>query len=175
MKNKCVFFDRDGIVNVSPGEGKYVLSWNEFKLQKPFVESLEVVHKKGYKAAIVTNQRCVAKGLITIRELETIHQNLIKTLKTHYQLSLLDIAYCPHNDGECSCRKPLPGMLLSVAQKYDINLKSSWMIGDSEIDVQAGMAAGTNTILITTKKLDVSPTCLISAIDELPELLENVL
>ncbi len=178
MKKKCVFFDRDGIVNESPGEGKYVLSWKEFKIQPAFVESLKIVQDKGYYAAIVTNQRCIAKGLITKEHLEQIHQRLINTLAKEYQLSLLDIAYCPHNDGECSCRKPQPGMLLALAKKHNIDLSASWMIGDSEIDIQAGNAAGTKTILIKPidiNKISIPPTYHIDNIKELPGLLNKVL
>ncbi len=175
MKIKCVFFDRDGIVNVSPGEGRYVLSWNEFKLQQAFVDSLKVVQAKGYEAAIVTNQRCVAKGLITKEELENIHTNLIEFLKNQYDLRLLEIIYCPHENGECLCRKPLPGMLLTLAKKYNIDMSASWMIGDSEIDIMAGMAAGTNTILVNQKTFHIRPTYTIPEIDGLPTLLEKVL
>ena len=147
-KRKCVFFDRDGIVNESPGSGRYVTRWQDFHLVPEFVTCLRAVLKMGYQAVIVTNQRAVARGLMRIKDLEDIHRRLKRLLMRQYGLALLDIIYCPHNANECSCRKPSPGMLLDMADKHDINLAASWMIGDSETDMEAGRRAGCRTILV---------------------------
>ena len=147
-KRKCVFFDRDGIVNESPGQGRYVTRWNDFHLIPEFPVCLQSVQKMGYQAAIVTNQRAVARGLMTLEDLEDIHRRLKRLLMRQYGLALLDIACCPHNENECSCRKPSPGMILSLAKKHKLDLTSSWMIGDSGTDIVAGQRAGCRTILV---------------------------
>lgn len=150
-KQKCVFFDRDGIVNESPGPGRYVTCWQDFRLIPEFPICLRSVLKLGYQAALVTNQRAVARGLMSRKDLEDIHRRLRRLLARQYGLALLDIAYCPHNIKECSCRKPNPGMLLALAAGHDLDLAASWMIGDSETDVEAGRRAGCRTILVSAK------------------------
>ncbi|MDO9541762.1 MAG: HAD family hydrolase [Kiritimatiellia bacterium] len=147
-KRKCVFFDRDGIVNESPGQGRYLTRWQDFHLIPEFITCLRSVLKMGYQAVIVTNQRAVARGLISIKDLEHIHRRLKRLLMRQYGLKLLDIIYCPHNANECSCRKPSPGMLLDMAAKHNLDLTASWMIGDSGTDVEAGRRAGCRTILV---------------------------
>ena len=148
VKRKCIFFDRDGIVNESPGQGRYVTRWNDFHLIPEFPVCLRSVLEMGYQAAIVTNQRAVARGLITLGALEDIHRRLKRLLMRQYGLALLDVACCPHNKNECSCRKPRPGMILDMAKKHNLDLAASWMIGDSETDVEAGRRAGCRTILV---------------------------
>jgi len=147
-QKKCVFFDRDGIVNESPEAEGYVLGWEKFRLMPEFPECLRVVHRHGYAAAIVTNQRAVALGLLSADQLETMHQDLRNLLEREYGLFLLDIIYCPHQAGVCSCRKPEPGMLLTIAARHAVDLHQSWMVGDSESDVEAGQRAGCRTILV---------------------------
>ena len=144
---KCVFFDRDGIVNRSPGPG-YVERWEEFHLLPEFVEVLRLVRRRGYAAVIVTNQRGVALGRMSATTVETMHRRLGEVLKLQYRLDLLDVLYCPHDKESCECRKPKPGMLLEAARRHAIDLAGSWMIGDSPKDMEAGKAAGCRTILV---------------------------
>jgi len=150
-KRKCVFFDRDGIVNRSPGPGRYVTRWSDFRLEPGFAVCLRKVLGMGYRAVIVTNQRCVAKGLISAGDLKEIHCRLKLLLRRKYGLALLDIACCPHDEDECECRKPKPGMLLAMAKKHGLDLGKSWMIGDSATDIEAGQRAGCRTILAGKK------------------------
>lgn len=147
-KIKFVFFDRDGIVNESPGPGRYVTRWEDFRLIPEFPLCLRAAQAAGYRAAIVTNQRCVALGLMTARDLAGIHRRLRRVLKSRYGLGLLAIASCPHDTNSCACRKPKPGMILRLARKHAIDLKRSWMIGDSDTDVEAGRRAGCRTVLV---------------------------
>lgn len=174
-QRKCVFFDRDGIVNESPGAGKYVLSWEEFHLAPEFPECLRIAHRCGYEAAIVTNQRVVALGLISAGRLEAIHQRLRDLLERDYRQGLLDILYCPHDAGVCACRKPSPGMLLTLAARHDIDLGRSWMVGDAETDVEAGERAGCRTILVGPVPADAQPDARVDALPALPALLESLL
>jgi histidinol-phosphate phosphatase family protein len=143
----CIFFDRDGIVNESPGPG-YVEKWEDFHLQPGFVAALKTAQLKGYPAVIITNQQGVAKGLYSVDELEDIHGQMRAQLRTH-GVDVLDIFYCPHFAADdCDCRKPKPGMLKDAAQKHGLDLEQSWMVGDSEKDVEAGHNAGCKTIRV---------------------------
>lgn len=145
---KCVFFDRDGIVNESPGPRRYVERWEDFRLMPSFVRILRRTTEAGYAAVVVTNQRGVSLGVVAEVELERIHRLLRDLLKREHGLELLDILYCPHEEGACDCRKPRPGMLLEAARRHGLDLKKSWMIGDSERDVEAGRRAGCRTVLV---------------------------
>lgn len=147
---KCIFFDRDGIVNQSPGPG-YVERWEDFHLLPEFVETLRIVTCLGYVAAIITNQRGVALGCMSAETVEDMHRRLRVILKEQHGLELLDIRYCPHDRDVCDCRKPKPGMILDVAARHQIDLARSWMIGDSPGDAEAGKAAGCRTILVGEK------------------------
>lgn len=146
-KIKCVFFDRDGIVNQHPGPG-YVERWEDFHLLPEFVDILRFVRGKGYEAVIVSNQRGVALGKMTAETVEDLHRRLRAQLREHHGLDLLDIFYCPHDRDQCECRKPKPGMLLKAAERHNLDLGQSWMIGDSVKDVEAGKAAGCRTVLV---------------------------
>lgn len=172
--NKCVFFDRDGIVNVSPGPG-YVHNWDEFRLMSEFPEALSICVAKGYLAIIVTNQRGIATGKTRRQDVDDIHRNLISLLKDRHNLALAAIYMCPH-DNDCRiCRKPAPGMFFEAAKEHDIDLSTSWMIGDSERDVQAGNAAGCKTILVSELSYPTKPDFHVTTMKELVSLLPRVL
>lgn len=144
---KCVFFDRDGIVNRSPGKG-YVERWSDFVLEPEFVEVLKRIRSLGYEGVVITNQSGVARGVMSEDAVRDIHARLQEELTKEHGAPLLDILYCPHSDGQCDCRKPQPGMLLRAASKHSIDLEQSWMIGDQERDIEAGRRAGCRTILV---------------------------
>ncbi len=174
-KCKCVFFDRDGIVNESPHPGRYVTRWEDFHLIPAFVDCLRVVIQHGYQAVIVSNQSAVAKGIISAEQVDEMHQRLLDILNRNHDLQFLDIIYCPHNPGECSCRKPQPGMLLTIAGKHGVNLPASWMIGDQETDVEAGRLAGCHTIIVSPTAVDSNAEIKVSSMNELPAVLNAVL
>ena len=97
---------------------------------------------------VVTNQRAVAKGLVSKLQLESLHLRMWQEL-FRGERGLDGVYYCPHDeDPPCGCRKPQPGMLLAAAQDRGINLAASWMVGDSESDIQAGKRAGCRTMRI---------------------------
>ncbi len=145
---KCIFFDRDGIVNQSPGPG-YVERWEDFHVLPEFIDILRQVTALGYAAVIITNQRGVGRGIMTLATLEDMHQRLRTLLQEQHGLKLLDIYTCTHDHAaNCACRKPKPGMILDAARKHSLDLSASWMIGDSPKDAEAGRAAGCRTILV---------------------------
>lgn len=174
-EQKCVFFDRDGIVNKSPGQGRYVTNWRDFHLVPEFAVCLRKVLKAGYRAVIVTNQRGVAKKLMSRADLEDIHKRLKNILRQKYRLTLLDIIYCPHDEHECSCRKPKPGMLFIMAAKHNLDLGSSWLIGDSLTDVEAGQRAGCRTILVGGRAGGLKPDARVASMRELTEKIDKII
>ncbi|MBA4387002.1 MAG: Clp protease [Verrucomicrobia bacterium] len=171
---RCVFFDRDGVVNVSPGPG-YVERWEDFHIMPGFVEVLGEVIDAGFDAVIVTNQRGVARGIMTIETVNDMHSRLRALLAREHGLELLDVYVCPHDKGECDCRKPKPGMLLAAARKHDIDLAKSWMIGDSVKDVEAGNGAGCRTILVGEARPGAVPTVRVADMKELKSRIAEIL
>jgi D-glycero-D-manno-heptose 1,7-bisphosphate phosphatase len=142
---RAVFLDRDGVINRKAGEGEYVTRWEEFHFLPEVAEGIALLNKAGWSVIVISNQRCVAKGLLTIEELESIHRRMREELVAA-GARLDGIYYCPHElSPPCGCRKPAPGMLLTAAKELQIDLECSWMIGDSETDVEAGKRAGCKT------------------------------
>ncbi len=169
-----MFFDRDGIVNRHPGPG-FVERWGDFHLLPEFVEVLKIVRNLGFQAVIVSNQRGVALGKMTIETVEEIHRRLRAILKRDHGLELLDIFYCPHDRGVCECRKPKPGMLLEAARKHSIDLARSWMIGDAVRDVEAGKSAGCRTILVGRETGGIEPDVRVQDMAELKSVISGIL
>jgi len=148
---RAMFLDRDGVINRKPPKGQYVTRWEEMQFLPGVPEAIALLTGVGYYVFVVSNQRCVAKGLLTEGELETIHQRMCQELADAGAV-ITKVYYCPHEkQPPCSCRKPAPGMLLTAAQTHELDLTSSWMIGDSDIDVEAGRNAGCKTVRIVKR------------------------
>jgi D-glycero-D-manno-heptose 1,7-bisphosphate phosphatase len=145
---RAVFLDRDGVINRKAAEDGYVTRWEDFHFLPGVAEAISLLARAGWSVIVISNQRCVAKRLLTIAELEGIHQKMLEEL-ARSGAKLDGIYYCPHDkESLCTCRKPLPGMLLRAAQEHQIDLTSSWMVGDSESDMEAGRRAGCGTVRI---------------------------
>ena len=144
-----IFLDRDGVLIENRSD--YVRDWSQVKIIPEAIRALSLVPIKKYKVIIVTNQSAVGRGLLLLKTAQEINQRLVDLIHDHG--GKIDSVYmCPHlpEDG-CSCRKPLPGLLLQAAQEQSLDLQRSWMIGDAWSDVQAGEAAGTRgSILLKT-------------------------
>jgi D-glycero-D-manno-heptose 1,7-bisphosphate phosphatase len=148
IKKKAVFLDRDGVINRKAREGQYVTSWEQMEFLPGALEAVRLLNQAGYFVVVASNQRCVAKGLITSSQLEALHNRMRREFESAG--AVIDaIYYCPHDhQPPCGCRKPAPGMLLEAARKHIIDLAASWMIGDSEHDVAAGRSAGCRTVRV---------------------------
>ena len=144
-----IFLDRDGVLIENRPD--YVRDWSQVKIIPEAIHALSLAPIKKYKVVIVTNQSAVGRGLISLNTAHEINQRLITLIRDRG--GQIDGVYmCPHKpeDG-CSCRKPLPGLLLQAAKDLSLDLRRSWMIGDAWSDVRAGEAAGTHgTILLRT-------------------------
>lgn len=152
MTEKAIFLDRDDTLIEDPG---YINNPDQVKLLDGVPEALIEMKNMGYKLIIVSNQSGIARGILTEENLAEIHERLQNLL--HEKGAFVDkIYYCPfHPDGvipkyrrESNMRKPNPGMLLAAAEDFDIDLSKSWMLGNSDRDVEAGIRAGCKTILI---------------------------
>ncbi|MDI6752564.1 MAG: HAD family hydrolase [bacterium] len=153
VKKPAIFLDRDGVINKKMPEGKYVEEWSEFYFLPGVFEAFRVLKESDFLIIIVTNQRCIARGIITEEKLNEIHENMINEIKK--QGGNIDAIYfCPHDiSDDCSCRKPKPGMLLKAMDDFkskgiEIDVKNSYMIGDSEKDILAGKQVSLKTIKI---------------------------
>jgi D-glycero-D-manno-heptose 1,7-bisphosphate phosphatase len=146
--NRAAFLDRDGVINRKARKGEYITRWEEVEFLPGVVEAIAALKQSGFLVIVITNQRCVAKGLITIPELECLHRRICDELARTG--AVVDaVYYCPHEkQPRCSCRKPAPGMLLEAACDHRIDLAASWTIGDSDIDIEAGRNAGCRTVRI---------------------------
>ena len=145
---RAAFLDRDGVINRKAPEGQYVTRWEEMEFCPGASEAICLLNRAGFFVVIVTNQACVARGFMTAAELESMHARLCFTFGAA-GATIDAIYYCPHgNEPPCPCRKPKPGMLLHAARIHNIDLARSWMIGDSARDMQAGRAAGCNTVRV---------------------------
>ena len=140
-KRRACFLDRDGVVNV---EVSYLHEPEKTVLETGIVEALQAIHKAGFLAVVVTNQAGVARGKYPESDIAKVHEKLQALLSEHGE-KIDAFYYCPHHPehtGECSCRKPNPGMILQAAEELDIDLAQSVMIGDRMSDVKAGINAG---------------------------------
>ncbi len=174
MTKTCVFLDRDGIVNARVMDG-YVEAWDGFELLPEFPELLRKVRAMGYVAIVITNQRGVARGIMSRQAVDDIHTSLKALLKHDFGLDLLDVMVCPHEKDACNCRKPQPRMILDAAEKHGIDLAASWMIGDTESDVEAGRRAGCRTILVSAESGETVATARVSSMRELVRRIEELL
>lgn len=146
---KAIFFDRDGVINYRP-VGDYVKSPAEFAFCPDLFDFLLHVKNLGYLAIVITNQQGVGKGKMSLEELHSVHKYMQDKLLSAIGVCFDDIYYCTSlaSTGDIR-RKPNPGMLLEAIEKYNIDITQSYMIGDSESDVEAGRRAGIRTIFLT--------------------------
>jgi D-glycero-D-manno-heptose 1,7-bisphosphate phosphatase len=143
---ETVFLDRDGTINVKAPEGDYVKSWEEFEFLPGAVDAVRALHEAGRRVVVVTNQRGIALSRMTEHDLAEIHERMLDAIGPGVVAA---VYHCPHDGGECDCRKPQPGMLRRAAAEIPgVDLADATVIGDSDSDVEAGRAVGANTIKI---------------------------
>lgn len=139
---KAVFFDRDGVINRNPNEGDYIQELDEIEILPGVRGVVSKLKESGFKIVIVTNQRGIARGQLSKDMLEKIHNGIQEKLSGKNGKLIDGFYYCPHNIGECDCRKPEPGLILKAKDDLDIDLNSSWLVGDRETDRLAAQNAG---------------------------------
>lgn len=145
---KAIFFDRDGVLNKEKKD--YVKTISELEIFPSIVEPIKKFNKKGFLIVVITNQSAINRGLTTEQNVSDIHAQIQEFLKKN-GAHIDSFYYCPHKpDESCMCRKPKPGLILKAANDLKINLKTSWLIGDNETDIQAATAAGCKSFKINS-------------------------
>jgi D-glycero-D-manno-heptose 1,7-bisphosphate phosphatase len=148
--NKAVFLDRDGVIN-RKGTGYYIYRIEDFYFNEGVKEALGYFISVGYILIIITNQGGIARGIFSKTQLEELHKHMVQQL-AESDIRITGIYYCPHHPdvSSCLCRKPGTLLFEQAIQKFDIDPEASFMIGDSEIDIQAAEKLGIKGILIPT-------------------------
>ena len=143
-----VFLDRDGALNEKMPEGRYVTRWDEFRLLPRVAEAIGRLKHAGIRVVVVSNQRGIALGLYAAADVDRIHAGLLGLLES--QDAHLDaIYYCPHDKGQCDCRKPLPGLFQQAVRDFpDVRASASAIVGDSLSDMEFGKRLGMTSIFI---------------------------
>ena len=146
MAIKTIFLDRDGVVNK---EVRYLYRLSDFEFIDGIFDACLYFQKLEYKIVIITNQSGIARGYYNENDYRKLTEWMLGQFNDN-GINILDIFYCPHDpESLCECRKPKPGMLIKAKDKYNVSMKDSWMIGDSESDIKAANAAGiSKTILV---------------------------
>ena len=157
-RQRAIFLDRDGTMNVSKG---FISNADDLELIPGTIEAIKAINKSGALAIVITNQPVIARGECSFEELHNIH-NKLKTLLGEKGAFVDDIFYCPHHpdkgfEGEvpelkfdCECRKPKTGMIDEAVKKYNIDLSKSYMVGDSTMDLELARNAGVKSVLVDT-------------------------
>ena len=157
-RQRAIFLDRDGTMNVSKG---FISNADDLELIPGTIEAIKAINKSGALAIVITNQPVIARGECSFEELHNIH-NKLKTLLGEKGAFVDDIFYCPHHpdkgfEGEvpelkfdCECRKPKTGMIDEAVKKYNIDLSKSYMVGDSTMDLETARNAGIKSVLVNT-------------------------
>ena len=144
--NRAVFLDRDGVINqaqVREGLPFSPADMTEFFWVEPIKDVTLELKSFGYLLFCVTNQPDVGRGLQSRAVVESFHTAILA------ELPLEKIYTCYHDDSDnCSCRKPRPGLIVDAQREYGLNLAASWLIGDRWKDIDAGTAAGCNTVFL---------------------------
>ena len=184
----AVFLDRDGVLVKEKG---YITTFEQMEIYPYAANCITKLNENGWLCFMVTNQSAVARGMLTEKKLQEIHDCLCKHLNE--QQAFLDAAYyCPHLpllEGEdnilpyrryCSCRKPNIGMIERAQSQYRIDMSRSFIIGDRESDIMLGYNAGLTTILVRTgygltdyKEKTIQPDYIFDSLVEAVEFIIN--
>lgn len=144
---KAVFLDRDGVINQKAAEHEYIRDWDGFRFLPGAADAIRLLNQNSFLVLVVTNQRGIARGILNLESLQRLHSQMCAELAAS-GARIDGIFVCPHEEGTCNCRKPQIGLFRQAENRFPIDKKRSWMIGDSESDIQAGQKYGIKTIRI---------------------------
>lgn len=140
-KNRALFLDRDGVINIDNG---YVFEIDNFIFTKNIFDLTKYYQDRGYIIIVVTNQSGIARGYYSEDQFNDLSMWMIEEFNKH-GIRIEKVYHCPHHPDfgfDCDCRKPKPGMILQAMQDFNIDLAESIMIGDKETDLIAGQSSG---------------------------------
>src|SRR3990167_5219043 len=145
-----IILDRDGVINFD--SDLYIKTPDEWRPIPGSLEAVAELNRAGFHVVVATNQSGIARGLYDIHTLDEIHEKIMRELAALGGY-IEEIFFCPHHPDEgCLCRKPKPGLLFKIQEKYTINLPDTYLIGDSMADMFAALAAGCKPLLILSEK-----------------------
>ena len=155
MFKKVIFLDRDGVINEEVG---YLHKIEDFKFIDGIFESLNKLHGLGYQFIIVTNQSGIGRGFFSKEDYILLDSWMKKEFEKN-GVKILHSVFCPHTPSEnCNCRKPKPGMFEECFKLFQISIEDSWMIGDSERDIEAAIKAGIRKNILVRSGHPISET-----------------
>jgi D-glycero-D-manno-heptose 1,7-bisphosphate phosphatase len=175
MSKKIVFLDRDGVINKEVG---YLHKIEDFEFINGVFDACVYFQSLGYQLIIVTNQSGIGRGYYNENDFRIVNNWMLEQFKNQ-GINILDVFFCPHSpESTCDCRKPKPGMFNQANEKYNIDMKKSWMIGDKEADIQAANAADIeNTILVKSgHEIDEESSkakFVLSSIEQIKTIIKN--
>ncbi len=149
---RCVFLDRDGVINEKAPPDEYIRNWGEFRFLPNIGDWIRIFNALGFMVIVITNQRGIARGIMTRESVDDIHSNMIRELAA-LGARIDDLFMCPHEAGTCECRKPKPGMILEAQAKWGIDLQGSVMIGDSDADAALASSCGLSFIRVSEGRI----------------------
>lgn len=176
-----VFLDRDGVLNRNLPNGRFVNRWEEFELLPGVEDAIAALNQSGRVVIVITNQRGIALGLYSRNDLDGMHDRLRERLAARG--ARLDAIYvCPHDDGQCNCRKPLTGLFEQAFKDFPAaSPENSVMVGDSLSDIEAGSRLGMRTVFVTSsdeavadearQSLELATLC----VDSLPDFVQRLI
>jgi D-glycero-D-manno-heptose 1,7-bisphosphate phosphatase len=173
--NKALFVDRDGVINV---EKNYLHRQEDFEFIDGVFDALRHFQDNGFLLVVITNQSGIGRGYYGEDDFQKLTAWMIEEFARN-GVKIAKVYHCPHTENEvCECRKPSPGMILAAKEEFDIDLASSWLIGDKESDVEAGQNAAVGTLVIARSghKIDENSTkadYVVDSIAQLPSLLDG--
>ena len=139
MKQKALFLDRDGIINVDHG---YIYKIEDFEFVKGIFDLVKLFADAGYLIFVVTNQSGIGRGYYSEEDFTTLSDWIVEEFKKQ-ELKIEKVYYCPHSPKDhCHCRKPQTGMIKQALSDYPIDLSNSWLIGDKQSDIDLALNAG---------------------------------
>ena len=148
MTRVAIFLDRDGVINENRAD--YVKSWEEYRFLPGVFEPLSRLAQSPFTIVVISNQSPINRGILAQSEVEEINRRMIEDIHAHGG-RIDGVFCCPHRPGEnCNCRKPKPGLLLRAAESLNLDLESSYLIGDAASDIKAASAADCCPILVLT-------------------------
>jgi histidinol-phosphate phosphatase family protein len=157
---RCVFFDRDGVINWKAAPGEYIRSWEECRLIPAAVDWIRLFNALDLLVIVVTNQRGVARGIMSLDDVDRIHREMRAELARR-GAHIDDVYCCVHEKNACDCRKPRPGLVREAARKWDIDIPHSILIGDSENDRELARICGMRFVEVDEGKIQAVLTHMI--------------
>ena len=173
--NKALFIDRDGVINI---EKNYLYKVEDFEFINGVFDALRYSEENGFLNIIITNQSGIARGYYDEHDYATLTEWMVAQFARN-GVKISKVYHCPHDEKSlCECRKPKHGMILKAKDEFDIDLEASWLVGDKESDIMAGVNAGIGHLILSRSghKVDASSTkaeFVADSIADLPKILTH--